>query len=197
MTGILSIPTAQLLSILIQYRYILLFPIAVFEGPIITMFAGLLVSLGYMNFWVAYAILVAGDVTGDVLYYALGRWGREGFVSKWGHYFGLYPERVERVEKHFEENGVRTLIIGKFTHAAGTVFLVAAGMAKMPLWRFIWVNFLGTLVKSMALMLVGYYFGQAIGSINSFLEFITYLTAALVIVAAMVAFVYHRNKEID
>lgn len=103
----LSLSINQLFDLLIQYRYIVIFPIVVIEGPVITMISGFLVSLGYMNFWIAYSILVVGDVTGDVLYYAIGRWGRESFMNRWGRYFGFDPERIERVEAHFKENGER------------------------------------------------------------------------------------------
>jgi membrane protein DedA with SNARE-associated domain len=53
---------------LLYYKYFVLFPIMVVEGPIITIIAGFLVSLGHLNGLAAYAVLVAGDVTGDSIY---------------------------------------------------------------------------------------------------------------------------------
>lgn len=89
------------------------------------------------------------------------------------------------------------MLIGKITHGAGSIFLLTAGLVKMPIWKFIRINFIGTLFKSLVLMLIGYYFGQAIGKVSSVLEFVGYLVAAVVLAAAMGAFIYYQRKRID
>ena len=57
------------IAILINYGYFLLFPIAVLEGPIISVIAGFLVLQGYFNILLVYAVMVVADLTGDFLYY--------------------------------------------------------------------------------------------------------------------------------
>ncbi len=41
-----------IVNLLLRYRYEFLLPIAIIEGPIISVIAGLLVSIGKMNFWI-------------------------------------------------------------------------------------------------------------------------------------------------
>ena len=60
---------SQLFVLLTQHRYILLFPITVAEGPIITVIAGYLSHLGFFDWFVTYIIVVTGDLTGDIIYY--------------------------------------------------------------------------------------------------------------------------------
>ncbi len=191
-----SLPVAQLSGLLIQYKYAILFPIVVIEGPIITVIAGFLVAQGYMAFLTTYIVVVVGDVVGDVMYYAIGRWGREGFINRWGRYLGLNLSGIEKVEDHFKKHGERTLIITKLTHAIGLIAIIAAGLVRMSLFKFVRANVVGSAIKSLALVLVGYYFGQLIGRINSVLQLVSYLTVIVVASVAVSAFAYnYYNKE--
>ena len=184
-------------QLLVAYKYFILFPIVVVEGPIATVIAGLIISLGYLNFLVAYLVIVAGDVAGDCIYYAIGRFGREHFIERWGKYIGLNPQRVIHVEKHFDKHGSKTLFIGKMAHGIGSIFLVAAGMVKMPFSRFVSANLLATFIKSLILILIGYYFGQSLEKINSAFEFISALSISLALIIALGLFWYFKKKEGD
>ncbi|PJE76129.1 hypothetical protein COV04_01200 [Candidatus Uhrbacteria bacterium CG10_big_fil_rev_8_21_14_0_10_48_11] len=168
---------------LFAYPYLVLFPAVVIEGPIVTVLAGFAVSLGYLNFLLAYTLVVVGDLVGDSLYYALGRWGRDSSLHRWGRLVGVTPERVERLDQHFEAHTGKTLLAGKFMHAIGGAILVAAGAARVRFLTFIWYNLLGTLPKSFLLLLVGYYFGKAYATIDRYLN---YTGIAIIILVAFV-----------
>jgi membrane-associated protein len=185
----------QIIALLIQYKYWLLFPIVVFEGPIITIIAGFLTSLGYLNFIIAYVLIVFADLVGDVIYYYFGRFGREHFINRWGRYLGITMERVKKLEKHFGSHTGKTLILGKLSHAVGGYILVAAGIAKVPLKDFIKYNFIATWPKSMILFLIGYYFGRSYYQISKYLDYTAWGTIALVIILILVYFVMKSKAE--
>ncbi len=182
-------------SWLLHYKYFVLFPAAIVEGPIATVLGGFLAAGGYLNIFWAYGIIVLGDLTGDGLWYWLGYSTRGKHIGKWGKFFGITDQRVERLETHFEKHSGKTLALGKISHGVGTVFLVAAGAAKMPFWKFIYYNLLGTLVKSAFLILIGYYFGHAIAKINSYLEFIADISIAIGLLLVVALFFYSRRKQ--
>lgn len=150
----------------LDYRYAILFPLIVIEGPITMIIAGYLSSLGFLSLVVTYIIAVVGDLAGDSAYYAIGRWGSMGFIDRYGKYIGLSRAGVAKLEQRFERQGGKILLAGKATHVIGGAFLVAAGLVKMPYGQFLWFNFLATLVKALGLILIGYYFGAAIDLIN-------------------------------
>src|SRR3989338_6750213 len=81
-----------IIALLTTYKYLLLFPIVIVEGPIITVIAGFLSSLGQLNFFISYAIAVVGDVVGDCIYYALGFYGRQKFV--WYNFIATLPKSL-------------------------------------------------------------------------------------------------------
>lgn len=187
-------PIEEITQLLIQYKYFLLLPIVIVEGPIITVIAGFIVSLGFMNLIITYMVVVLGDVGGDIIYYAIGRWGREKFLQRWGKYIGFPIEKVVPVEKHFEKHGAKTLFIGKMAHGIGGILLVAAGLVKMPFLKFVSANFFATLLKSLVLLLLGYFFGQAMDNINSIFGFIGALSLGIGIIVIIIFF-YRQNGK--
>ncbi len=178
-------PSAAVLQWLLAYKYVVLLPVVVVEGPIITILAGFLVSLGQIDFLAAYGIVVAGDLVGDTLYYWLGHSGRTHFIERWGHYVGVTPERIERLEEHFTSHSGKTLIIGKLTHAVGGVVLMAAGASRMSFPRYLWYNFVATLPKSLALLLIGYYFGRAYAELAHYLSWAGIVIMALAVLLVL------------
>jgi membrane protein DedA with SNARE-associated domain len=120
-------------------------------------------------------LVVIADLIGDAIYYALGRWGGIYFVARWGRYFGITQERIVDLEKHFDEHAGKTLIIGKISHGVGVVALVAAGAAKINFWKFLWYNLISSIPKSLALLLVGFYFGAVYTRIIRYLDYLAWI----------------------
>jgi len=181
---------------LLVYGYFVLFPITIVEGPIITILAAFLASQGYLDVVLVYLIAVAGDIVGDLLYYTVGRYGRTGIVDRWGHLIGLTHERLEYATRSFDVRSGKMLLFGKLTHAIGWVVLMAAGAARMPLGRFVKFNLAGSIVKCLALVLVGYYAGQAYRTIDSYIGRFS-LVAFMVIALGIAAHWYmHRNDDV-
>jgi len=180
------------ISWLLAYRYVILFPLVVIEGPIVTILAGFLASLGQFNLIICYPLIVVADVLGDLFMYAQGRWGGKPAVERWGHHFGIKPEIIGRLEEHFKKHPGKTLVIGKISHFFGGPVLIAAGMARMPLCEFLWFNFLGTLPKSLVLLLLGFYFGEAYMKFDKFFTFVGWAAGALIVISVIVYFVIRK-----
>ena len=179
------LPLTRIISLIAGYKYWLLFPIAVIEGPIITVIGGFLSSAGVLSFWISYLVIVSGDVVGDALYYALGRFGGMPLISRYGRYININPERLEYVEQHFDAHGGKTLLFAK-TQAWGSLILVSAGIIKMRFWKFISWNAAGTAVKTLILLLLGYYFGAFYNLINHYLGVAAAISAAVFVIGLLI-----------
>lgn len=155
---------------LIAYKYLLLFPIAVVEGPIITIIAGFLVTLGIFDLTTTYIVVVIADIVGDILYYVIGKKGGRRLIDLYGHYFSITEAKLERAEQQYAKHTKKTLIFGKLTHAFGMVILITAGVVKLNFWEYITINTIVTFFKAAALVAIGYYFGQAYERIDHYLD---------------------------
>ncbi len=60
---------------------------------------------------------------------------------------------------------------------------------------FLWFNLLGTLPKSLALLLVGFYFGRAYRSINAYLNAVALITLAVVILGGLGVLIYGIGRR--
>jgi len=179
---------------LLDYRYLILFPLTVIEGPIVTVTAGLMTSLGLMNFYIVYAIVIAGDLAGDGLYYSIGRWGRRP-LERWGKFIGINNEKIRFIEGHFKDHGGKTLIAAKLSHAVGGIVLISAGIARIPFRKFIFFNFWATLPKSLVLLLIGYYFGNTYLKFQKVVDFAWLGTFAIVILLFIIYMFLRKAGE--
>ena len=156
---------------LFTYSYLILFPLVVVEGPVVTIISGFLVSLGFMDFIPTYFTIVSADLTGDFLYYSAGR----GWLNKTYkgilNFFSIDMKVVHKLEKSVKENKGPFLFFGKLSHAIGGLILFAAGSAEIPIKGFMWFNFLATIPKSLILLAVGYYFGSTVSNFKKYVDF--------------------------
>ena len=172
----------------------LLAPVTVLEGPIVTVIAAYMASLGLLNLYAVYVICVLGDLVGDAGIYALGRWGPKTLPGRWQVRLGLNRSRRYGLKDHFRDTGGRTLLIGKLTHSAGAAVLFAAGTGKMPFGAFLGWNLLGTLPKTLLFVVIGYMFGYAYSTIDNYIFRATLILAALIIVGVVVWYLRSRSQ---
>ncbi|GAC1413925.1 MAG: hypothetical protein NVSMB66_6650 [Candidatus Doudnabacteria bacterium] len=179
----MHIPLSQIFALILKYKYLVLFPIGVIEGPIIAVISGLLVSMKQLNFLLSWAVLILADLVGDLLLYYLGVWGGKSFIPKYGKYFGANEKRMKQAEIFFNNHPIKTLLFGKWSHAFGFAIFTAAGITRQRFDRYIYINILGTIPKTLALILVGYYFGQAYVKIDRYIHYAGYLIFGLGLLA--------------
>ena len=184
-------PLEKVFELILTYRYAIIFPIAVIEGPIISIIAGFLASSNYLNIYFTYVLLVFADLVGDTMYYAIGRFGGNYFIKRWGWLLNLDSSKILKLEHHFDKHGGKWLSFGK-TQGVGSPILVAAGVVKMPYSRYMWINIIATLIKSFLLIMIGYYFGRAYVSINDYFIKISILSLLAIVI---VAIVYYLSRQ--
>ena len=92
---------------------------------------------------------------------------------------------------HYADRGGPTLLFGKLTHTTGLPIMLAAGMARMPFGAYLMWNLVGTLPKTAVLLAVGWFLGQAMGSMETW---IWRVTLGLGLVALVVGFWFWRRR---
>jgi len=146
-----------------------------------------------------YLTIVAGDLTGDFLYYSAGRWWLNKTYKGVLNFFGIDLKFVKKIETALKKNKGPFLFFGKLSHALGGVILFAAGSAEIPVKDFMWFNFLATLPKSLILIAVGYYFGSTVSNFKKYLDFtvLGLFVVTLVLIGLYFGVTYISNKFIN
>ena len=122
--------------------------------------------------WVAIAVGVAGSLAGAFVNYYLALWVGKPFLEKYGKWFFLKPEALERACEVFNKYGAATTFVCRMVPAIRQLISIPAGIAKMPLGSFTLFTGLGAGVWTAVLAFVGYGLGKSAGDIT-YLELCT------------------------
>ncbi|MDE2236235.1 MAG: VTT domain-containing protein [Gammaproteobacteria bacterium] len=167
------------------YGYLAIFLLSVIEGPLVTVFAALLAARGFFNVYAVFATVVVGDLAGDTLSYAIGRW----FIARLPWRFGIrnpaFRHRISSLRAELTRQPGHYLLLGKLTHAIGFAVLLAAGATRIRYTVFVLFNMLGTVPKSGLLVLIGYFFGCFYAELGAGYRTLSLLALALGIMAAL------------
>jgi len=161
----------NIICLLLKYKYVILFPLAIVEGPILAVIAGFLCMGGYLNLFIVYPIIVLGDIVGDTISYLFGRWGVPGFLKRIIKRLGLKPENMDRVRVYFDANPKKTISLSKITLGIGIAGIYLAGNARIPYNRFIRICLITSALQYLIYLGIGLLFGSAYKQISNYLDF--------------------------
>ncbi len=170
----------SVLLLLSQYRYVILFPLAAFEGPIIAIFVGVLVYAHIFDFWPAYIILLFGDIVPDTFFYYIGYFGNTTkFSMKYLLRSDFFTNHLDTMKKLWTKHPQKTMFLGKLAYGMALPFLASAGAVKMPYKKFILRAIPISIFQYALFVSIGYYFG------NSYVVALTYIKNAEIILAGV------------
>lgn len=106
-------------------------------------------------------VAFAGAVLGDLIGYMIGRaWGRP-MVSRFGRFFLLPPKRLPVLEVYFARYGGRAILFGRFAPFLRSIRTLVAGIARMPLERFIIPDVIGAAAWASGVAVLGFALGES------------------------------------
>jgi membrane protein DedA with SNARE-associated domain len=133
------------------------------------------------NFLLAVAFATVGSVIGALVGYAIGAWGGRPLLDRYGSYVGIGAEDLDRADRWFERWGNWAVFLGRMVPLVRTFVSYPAGIARMPIGRFILFSTLGSLPWNAALIGAGFVVGESYPQIEAALKPYEYLIYAVVI----------------
>ncbi len=187
--------SSQIIELLARYGYPVIFLLVLIEGPLVMIISSFLAASGYLNIFILYPLIVVADLFADILWYCVGYLGRKNIVNHSSRFLGLTPDKLacfEELNNKFKNHQGKILFTAKITHIIGFPFLIAAGVFRVDIKKFIWFNFLATIPKVMFFMLLGYFFGEASELIGKYLGYSTLIGTLVLILSIAVYFLIQR-----
>jgi membrane protein DedA with SNARE-associated domain len=182
----------QIIQFFAKYKYEAIFPVAVAEGPIITIICGFLISRGSLDFFPALLVVFLGDVISDSVFYFLGRGGRHmiGYLK----FLRISEERIQKLENQFKLSPWKTMALAKISYGLGGAFMAASGASRVS-----WENFIEYIVsldfvRSSILLAIGFYFGRIALRVGQ--TYFKYYVAAVIILVPMGYLLYLYRKKL-
>jgi membrane protein DedA with SNARE-associated domain len=136
---------------------------------------------------------VVGDVAGASIAYAIGYFGSQELLERHGGKLHVSKARLDRAHRWFDRHGAPVIFVSRLLPLIRAVFPYAAGVARMPYWRFVTMATLGSVIWIGGLGFLGRAVGSNWQSWRHHLEYIDYAALAL-LVLAIVYLVIRRNR---
>lgn len=157
--------------------------------------AGGLTATGHLsNLWLTVAVAVAGELGGNTIAYAIGRFGGEPLLERYGKYVHITHERLGMMHKFFERWGTFAIFICRFLPVIRGIAAYPAGIAEMNLVQFYLWTLAGSAIFCSGLVLLGYSAGGHLDVILPLLKRGGYVALALAVVAVAVVLIVSRTR---
>ncbi len=190
MLNLLNIPFSS--SIL---TYCILALAALLEGPMTILVAGAGISLGTLLPFPAYLSVIVGNLIADIGWYSLGRFGKINWLEQFGPKLGVGPQDAKQLEKSILEHAPRMLFLSKLTVGLPIPTLIAIGLNRIAVRRWVILWILGELLKSAALMMVGYMYATGIQQAYSGVQTVLWIITVVVLTVVFIYFKRHKKMK--
>ncbi len=138
-------------------------------SELILPFAGFLISDPAKNieplthgpwaFWIVVIVATLGNTIGSLIGYAIGAWGGRPFLERYGRYLLIRHHDIEIAERFFARWGAQTAFFSRLLPIVRTFISFPAGVARMPVAKFIAYSTAGAFLWSTALVWAGVQLG--------------------------------------
>ncbi len=192
------------MSFINQTGYIGIFLLMTAEAALIPIpsevtmpFSGFLSTTGRFNLFLVIFIGTFGDLTGSMLAYWLGHWGEDRLIRSWikkyGKYLLISEGEYDQSESWFRKYGQNIIFVSRLLPVIRTFISLPAGVSKMSFVKFSLFTFLGSLIWTALLAIIGFYLGKNWNSIEIYYRRFEYIV--LFLVAGLAIFYIYRKLK--
>lgn len=167
-------------------------------SEIIMPFSGYLVSTGRFDLNLVALSGALGNVVGSLVAYAIGYFGHERlvrrFVRKFGKFILISENELDYTEELLRRWKDLVVLGSRVVPGVRTVISLPCGFAKLPIYRFIILTFIGSLVWSYFLAWIGMVLGENWDTLGPYFHQVD----ALIVVVGLLAvsyYIYHKLKH--
>ncbi len=150
-----------------EYGYLGMFLGMVLEAVIIAIpselilaTGGILASKKIFSFQGAFLIGLLGSVFCAIVIYFMGYLGGIPFIKKYGKYFYMKEEDIEKSDSWFLKYGMLSALIGRNFPIVRTLISLPIGLTHQSFWKFLLYTTIGSIPWTFAFVYVGYTLGE-------------------------------------
>jgi len=165
-------------------------------SEVILPFAGYLIFMGQLDFWITLTIATIAGLLGSLIDYYIGLKGVQALIQH--KILGkvlLSTTQLEIAEKWFLKHGNLMVFVSRLIPGFRTTFSFPAGAAKMPLKKFIAFTTAGCLLWNVILIYLGWYLGKNWTKVAGISRYLIVAAVAAVVIIIVVYIVKKRPQK--
>lgn len=121
---------------------------------------GILASQKIFSFEGAFLVGLLGSVFCAIVIYLMGYYGGNAFIKKYGKYFFMKEEDIEKSDSWFQKYGLLSALIGRNFPIIRTLISLPMGITRQSFIKFIIYTTIGSIPWTFAFVYVGYTLGE-------------------------------------
>ncbi len=146
--------------------------------------------------WIVLAGVLGGfgSTLGSLFFYYVGALGGHPVLARFGRYFLISEDDVEKAERFFARWGIWAVFFGRMVPLVRSFISVPAGVARMDLRLFLIYTFAGSVIWATFLAGLGYQLGENWEDVRAFLGPADIAMAAILGVLVL-WYIYRQVKQ--
>lgn len=189
------------LDLINQYGYFGMFLGMVLEAVIIIIpseailaTGGILASRKIFSFWGAFLIGLVGSVFCAIAIYLMGYFGGKPFIKKYGKYFFMKEEDLEKSDSWFNKYGLIGALIGRNFPIIRTLISLPIGIMRLPFFKFLIYTIIGSIPWTFIFVYVGYTLGNGWTIVNRYIGNLK-TPIRILLVLLVISYFYKKIKN--
>ena len=163
-------------------------------SEVVLPFAGYLVSLGQLNFWIIVSISTVAGLAGALIDYYIGFKGARSLSQH--KILGkviFNTDQLEGAGTWFKKHGALTVFLSRLVPGFRTTFSFPAGAARMSLKKFIVYTTAGCLLWNVTLVYFGWFLGNHWSEVAGIARYLI-IAAVAIIAILLILYLVRRRK---
>ena len=189
------------LNLIHQYGYLGMFLGMVLEAVIIIIpseailaTGGILASRKIFSFWGAFLIGLVGSVFCAIVIYFMGYFGGKPFIKKYGKYFLMKEEDIEKSDSWFNQYGLIGALIGRNFPIVRTLISLPIGIMRLSFFKFLIYTIIGSIPWTFVFVYVGYTLGNGWTVVNKYIGKLK-IPIRILLILLVVSYFYKKIKQ--
>lgn len=186
------------INLMNNYGYIGMFLGMVLEAVIIIIpseailaTGGILAANNIFSFWGAFFTGLLGSVFCAIVIYFMGYFGGKPFIKKYGKYFFMKEEDIEKSDSWLNKYGMIGALIGRNFPIIRTLISLPIGIMRLSFFKFLIYTIIGSIPWTFVFVYVGYTLGNGWTVVN---KYVSNLKVPIKILILILIFSYFLKK---
>ena len=193
--------TEFVMNLISSYGYIGMFLGMVLEAVIIAIpsefilaTGGILASKGIFSFFGAFITGLLGSVFCAIIIYLMGYFGGKPFVKKYGKYFFMKEEDLEKSDSWFNKYGMISALIGRNFPIVRTLISLPIGIMRLSFIKFVIYTTIGSIPWTLLFVFVGYELGENWIILNTVIKYMK-IPIRVILAFIIIRFIYKKIRN--
>lgn len=190
------------INLISNYGYLGMFLGMVLEAVIIIIpseailaTGGILASKKIFTLLGAFLTGLLGSVFCAIIIYYMGYFGGKAFVKKYGKYFFMKEEDIEKSDSWYQKYGLLAALIGRNFPIIRTLISLPIGIMRLSFTKFLLYTIIGSIPWTFAFVYFGYTLGNNWTIINEYVQKLK-VPIKILIALLIVSYLYKKITQL-